>query len=257
MLCTKERPLALLQELRFLPLHARREFDLLKRCMEHEDLASYIRPYREEEAQLAQLYFTPDETQELLRILQGRAELFNVRRAAAFFLVSHGSFNATMKSFAVKGWDLESQLRKILTASRRLSRVAVENMDGIELIRQRDSSGTLFYCDPPYYMAEQFYRAVFPPERHRELHDTLAQCRGFCVVSYNDCAEIRELYDDFYMLAFKRSHPMAHAEGAQYAELILTNYDPTAMLPQMSMFGGSGAYEGMELIHIPERSRRK
>ena len=257
MLCTKERPLALLQELRFLPLHARREFDLLKRCMEHEDLASCLRPYREEETRIAQLYFTPDETRELLEILQGKAELFDVRRAAAFFLLSHGSFNATMKSFAVKGWDLESQLQKILLASRRLAGVAVENMDGVELIRQRDSAGTLFYCDPPYYMAEQFYRAVFSPERHRELHDTLAHCRGMCVVSYNDCAEIRELYRDFYILAFKRSHSMARSEGAQYAELILTNYDPGSVVPQMSLFGESGIYEGMELVHTPDSTGRE
>ena len=257
MLCTKERPLALLRELRFLPLHSRREFELLRRCIEHEDYAQLLRPYRDEEAQLAQLYFTPDETEELLRTLQGEAELFDVKRAASFFLVSHGSFNAAMRSFAVRGWDLESQLRKILAASRRLAGVAVENMDGIELIRQRDGRDTLFYCDPPYYMAEQFYRAVFPPERHRELHDTLAQCRGLCVVSYNDCAEIRELYRDFYMLAFRRNHPMAHAEGAQYAELILTNFDPGSAAPQMSMFGGSGIYEGMELVHTPENTGRE
>ena len=42
-------------------------------------------------------------------------------------------------------------------------------------------------------------------------------------------------------------------EGAQYGELILTNYDPRPFLRrQMSLFDSPAGDSGMELVHIPE-----
>ncbi len=40
-------------------------------------------------------------------------------------------------------------------AANRLQKVVVENKDCVKLIRQYDRPGSFFYCDPPYYNADQ------------------------------------------------------------------------------------------------------
>lgn len=50
----------------------------------------------------------------------------------------------------------------------------------------------------------------------------------FCLQdSYNDCAEIRELYDGFHVFDFTRVHSMAqrYEAGKEFKELLIGNYD--------------------------------
>ena len=75
----------------------------------------------------------------------------------------------------------------------------VENKDCVDLIRQYDREDAFFYCDPPYYDAEDCYAVVFPKEDHQRLHDALLECQGFVMVSYNYCPFIVDLYKEFYI----------------------------------------------------------
>ncbi|MEM1486199.1 hypothetical protein V6615_15210 [Oscillospiraceae bacterium PP1C4] len=63
------------------------------------------------------------------------------------------------------------------------------------------------------------------------------------MVSYNDCEYIRELYKDFYIRSAVRINNLAqrYEGGAEYSELIITNYDPKKMIMedlsfQMNLF---------------------
>lgn len=73
------------------------------------------------------------------------------------------------------------------------------------------------------------------------------------MISYVDCDYIRDLYQDFFILAFDRPDTMSHEEGAMFGELLITNYDPRPVIEanaQMSMFGDLP--EGLELVNIPK-----
>ena len=69
----------------------------------------------------------------------------------------------------------------------RLSRVMIENMPAVDLIRREDTAGTLFYCDPPYLHETRKATAAYAFEMaeadHQELLDVLRQCQGKVMLS--------------------------------------------------------------------------
>jgi DNA adenine methylase len=69
----------------------------------------------------------------------------------------------------------------------RLRRVLIENMPAVDLIRREDTPGTLFYCDPPYVhetrTSTEAYAFEMAEEQHRELLETLLECKGKVMLS--------------------------------------------------------------------------
>lgn len=63
------------------------------------------------------------------------------------------------------------------------------------------------------------------------------------MLSYNDCDFIRDLYQNYYITPVVRSSNMMqrYDAGSEYAELIITNYDPQERAlespRQLSLFG--------------------
>ena len=115
-------------------------------------------------------------------------------------------------------------------AAERLQTVAIENRDFEELIKLYDRPDSFFYCDPPYYDTECFYKDVdFTREDHIRLRNTLLECEGKFLVSYNDCPEIRELWDipGIYIEEVVRPNNLAlrYENGAEYHEVFISNYD--------------------------------
>lgn len=249
--CVRDHTLELIQELGFLPLHSRAEFEDLKRFLRREQIPE---PEIEREIEIAHACFPPQEAAELEEILRGRAQMRDVRRAAAFYKTSRGSFSGTRSSFGVRPNNLRRFFYLLQDASVRLADVVIENRDGEKLIRERDSPTALIYCDPPYYEAERSYRMVFSKRAHVRLYHALHDCKGFVVVSYNDCPYIRNLYKDFFILAFRRANSLSQKQGAEYGELLITNYDPRPYLAhQLTLFDLETGDSGMELVHIPPK----
>lgn len=248
-LCVRECTVQLIRELKFLPLHSRAEFELLREFMKHKQLL-YTRIADEQTA--VRDCFSGEECDQLLQILQERSTLFDVQRAAAYYRVCRGSFSGTTTSFGVKPNDLTNFLYLFDDASKRLQDVVIENKDCLDIIRERDGPDSLIYCDPPYFDAESLYVVGFPKEKHEQLHRMLSSCIGYIVVSYNDCPFIRSLYDDFYILAFRRSNPLSQKKNSTYGELIITNYDPRPyMQPQVSLFPAELENGDLVLVHEP------
>ncbi|MEA4912413.1 MAG: DNA adenine methylase [Oscillospiraceae bacterium] len=180
---------------------------------------------------------------ELVRdTLKSKEVADEVRRAAMFFQLVKQSYASDCDSFACQPNDVSRSFPAILQAHRRLRSVVIENRDFEKLIGQYDRPVSFFYCDPPYFGTEGYYTG-FAPADHRRLHDCLMRIEGKFLLSYNDCAFIRELY----------SEPRLHIEsvsrldnikqrfdaGAQYAELLIANYDMTErqrLLPKQLCF---------------------
>ena len=227
-----DRTNVLMRELKFLPIQSRTLFEYYRDFVAHKDV--YYQNVQEEIACLGdRSCFTEEQAGELLPIFKERLRLYDVKRAAAFYKAIRGSFSGTVTSYGVKGVDIEHFLGLFPVVSERLKDVPLENKNALQLIRERDRKGGLIYSDPPYVTTEKIYRVsrnIRTIRRIRHFHvrlwQVLSQCKGYIVVSYNDCPFIRKLYQDYYILAFRRNNPLAQKKGAEFGELIITNYDP-------------------------------
>lgn len=254
--CVKNRTMALLLELGFLPLNTRDDFNVLYRFFSKEEFTD---DYLNEELELTEKYLPPPEADTIRRLMLERAPRGDVRRAADYFKLIRYSFSGGAKSFAGKPCDIRRFFHLVWECARRLADVIIENKDCVDLIRQYDRDDAFFYCDPPYYEAEDCYAVGFPKKDHKRLHDALLNCSGYVMVSYNDCEYIRELYKEFFIFRTTRPNSMSLKAGSEYVELVITNYDPrlhdSTRHWQLSIFNlpvmdeDEGNYE---LIHEPE-----
>ena len=254
--CVKNRTMALIRELGFLPLNTRDDFNVLYRFFSQE---AFTDDYLKEELELTQVCLSAPEEEMIRRMLMERAPRGDVRRAADYFKLIRYSFSGGAKSFAGKPCDLRRFFYLIWACSRRLADVVIENKDCVDLIRQYDRVGAFFYCDPPYFEAEGCYAVAFTNSDHQRLHDTILECDGFVMVSYNYCPFILALYKEFYIFYTTRPNSMSQKAGNEYEEIVITNYDPRVYDStrhwQLSMFGLPVADEDngkYTLIHEPE-----
>ena len=230
--CIKENQHALARELRFLPVHGREPFQFYRNIAAHE--ADYFKHIEEEKLVLQdRTCFTQEQAEELLKVLNDRAKLFDVVRAAAFLLRQYGSYSGTGTSVAVKTLRVEPIIKRVPEVSRRIESIFLENRDALELIGERENPNEVVYADPPYVKAERTYPAEFPKQNHTLLRDLLLKYPGYAIISYNNCPLAWELYGkDFFIFSLVRENPLKKERGAIYKELIITNYDPRPLMDQ-------------------------
>lgn len=152
--------------------------------------------------------------------------LTDIQRAARFFLLIKLSYGSDAHSFGCSIRNLKSSIDYMAAIRQRLERVVIENKDFESLIKVYDRPGALFYCDPPYYGAEAYYKVGFLVEDHQRLKDVLSHIQGRFVLSYNDCEAIRELYKGFPIDGVSRQHnlKLRDGEAVKYDEVIIRNY---------------------------------
>ena len=213
--CVKNRTMALLAELGFLPLNTRDDFNVLYKFFSKDEITD---DYLQEEMDLTEVYLKPPDAEG-------------------------------------KPCDIRRFFHLIWECSRRLANVVIENKDFEELIRQYDRKNAVLYCDPPYYMAEGCYPVEFPLEDHQRLHDVLIGSEGYFIVSYNYQEYICDLYQDgCFIFRTSRPNSMSQRAGSEYEEIIITNYDPRKACWQLSLenlLGGDGDTR-YEMIHEPK-----
>ena len=220
----KDRPLAFIRELGFLTLNSRDDFRVLKKFLNQEEFAD---AFLSEEMQLTRTLLAEPEADEIAKMMLTKAKDHDVRRAAAYLKLLRYSYASGKKSFASQPFDIRRLFALVFDAHARLASVVIENKDFEALIRHYDREDTVFYCDPPYYTTEGMYTTVFTQEDHHRLFQTLAGAKGEWLLSYNDCAFIRELYQDYSLFSFERIHTMAqrYSAGSMFSELLIGNYD--------------------------------
>lgn len=223
--CVKERVLAFLQELGFLPLTSRDEFNLLKRYIMRKPFhESHIKS----ELDIAQKVLSEPDAAEIRALLTERCEDTDIHRAVTFFKVIRYSYASKGTSFGCKPFDICKTFKLIWAANTRLKNTVIENQDFERLIIHYDSGDAFFYLDPPYYDAEDFYDG-FGRKDHIRLRDALRNVQGKWLLSYNDCRHIRFLYRHYHIEEVERPHNMSLRYGGNkvYKELLISNYDTT------------------------------
>lgn len=200
------------------------------------NLANLFRCVRDHpEDLIARLEFTLNSREDFQHIrneLKTRTDLPDVQRAAYFYQIIRQSYASGLDSFGAQPRSMWANFPLIRAACARLQSVVIENRDFEHLIKQYDRPETFFYCDPPYYATEDYYEDVgFTTADHERLANALFNIQGKFLLSYNDCPEIRTLYDrpDITIEGTSRLSNIAqrYEGGKQYAELIISNYDVT------------------------------
>ncbi len=224
--CLKERTMATVREIGFCNLNSREDFVAIKKFFE-QDIGAFDDQYLEEELKLTELLLPPPEAEELQEIRTRITKDHDVRRAAMFLKLLRYSYSSGCKSFASQPFDIRRLFGLIKALEDRMANVVVENQDFEALIKHYDRPDTFFYADPPYFSTEDMYAVGFGWDDHVRLRDTLAGIKGQFLLSYNDCPEIRELYKDFSLFDFSRTHSMAqrYEAGKEFKELLIANYD--------------------------------
>ena len=219
--------MATIRELGFCNLNSRDDFQAIKKFFQHEQFDDR---FLAEEMELTEVLFSPPAAEELQAIRQRITKDDDVRRAAMYLKLLRYSYSSGKKSFASQPFDLRRLFGLIQQLENRLANVVVENQDFETLIHHYDRPDTFFYLDPPYFSTEDMYAVEFAWADHIRLRDTAAAMQGKFLLSYNDCPEIRELYEGFTMFDFSRVHSMAqrYEAGTEFKELLIGNYDLSA-----------------------------
>ena len=167
------------------------------------------------------------------RLALRRKRTTDIQRAAWFYQVIRQSYAAALTSFASQPHDMWSNFPLIEQAHRRLADVVVENQDFQTLIRHYDRPVTFFYCDPPYHATEGYYQNIgedgFTERDHIRLRDALLSMEGKFLLSYNDDAFIRGLYDapgiQIEPVTRLNNIRQRYDPNCQFSELLIANYD--------------------------------
>lgn len=222
--CMRDRPLAFIRELGFLNLNARDDFRVIKKFFEKEEFDD---SFFEQEMELTTIILPRIQAEEIRELYKASTEQYDLRRAVMFLKLLRYSYSSSGKSYACQPFSICSLFSLIQEVSRRLGNVVIENQDFEVLIKHYDRPDSFFYCDPPYFTSEYVYECGFTWEDHVRLRDTLARTEGKWLVSYNDCEEIRKLYEDYVFFDFKRIHSMVqkYEAGKEFPELLIGNYD--------------------------------
>lgn len=139
--CVKERPMALLRELSFLPLNSRDEFTTLRKFLTMEEFKS---EHLAEELEIATHFLKEPEAAEIRDILMERAAVGDVKRAAAFYKIIRYSYGSGCTSYGCQPFDIRKTFTIIWEANRRLKDTVIENKDFEALIRQYDRPNAFF-----------------------------------------------------------------------------------------------------------------
>lgn len=110
--------------------------------------------------------------------------------------------------------------KKILVEKIRLiashkANIELFNLDALELVRQIQSQhndgNVIFYFDPPYYLkGPSLYLNHYKRDNHKEVSEEIKKIQNSkWIVSYDDAAEIKNLYPGFKTIEYSFLH-VAH-----------------------------------------------
>ena len=147
----------------------------------------------------------------------------DIQRAARYFVIIRSSFGADLRSFATGVSNIRDQINGFINVQERLKKVIIENRDFADIIKTYDREKSLFYLDPPYYNAEQYYDTEFSNEDHIRLYQTLEGIKGKFVLSYNADPFIEDLYKDYNIIRVQRFNNLS-SNNNSYKEVIIKNF---------------------------------
>ena len=148
-------------------------------------------------------------------------------RALRYFYLNRVSFGAMQQgagtiSFGFGAVASPSQayarsIEFIPSFARRIMTTQIDNRHWSDVIDAYDRPSTIFYIDPPYWGAEQYYTASMKQEEHAQLAERLSRLQGQAMVSYYEGPEVEAMYGKGGLGWAKKTFKLASTIGKQNA----------------------------------------
>lgn len=143
---------------------------------------------------------------QMFKYLNENLSVFDsIKSASAFYIINKTSFSGLTASGsfsqqAVTQNFTDNCICKLESISRILDNTTITNLDYSELLNKPGKNVFLF-LDPPYYLGKKSNLYGKNGELHKRFnHELFAKnmkkCNHKWLITYNDCPEIRELFND-------------------------------------------------------------
>jgi len=163
--------------------------------------------------------------QELRQTIQTMTDTLEI--AAAYYIINRCSFSGAtfcggFSKEASTGRLNESSLKTLQQAN--LENIVFSNLDCKEFLKNNpETLNTIVYADPPYYITSYIYGKdgdMHEGFDHAAFAAAIKQRRDW-MISYNDCAYIRDLYKDCRIEKVTWSYGMDNGKKGSSEILIL------------------------------------
>lgn len=162
-----------------------------------DDVVSEIRQWKQD---------YKGEERELFRYLSDNLNTFdNTKMGAAFYVLNKISFSGltmagSFSKQAVEQNFTESCVNKLNNISKILEGTKITELDYSNVIDE-PGNNVFIFLDPPYFLKNKSNLYGRKGELHRNFNhelfaDNIKKCQHKWLITYNDCPEIRELYED-------------------------------------------------------------
>ncbi|PZR30938.1 DNA adenine methylase [Caulobacter segnis] len=158
------------------------------------------------------------------------ANLTDLQRAARFLYLQRLAFGGkiTGRNYGVSldrpaRFDVSRLAGDLADIHDRLAGVEIECQPWAEFVARRDTPGTLFYLDPPYWACEDDYgEGMFSRADFEALAAVLKGLKGRFVMSLNDVPGVRETFKDFHIEGVGTHYGVAGGGASPAREVIIT-----------------------------------
>lgn len=161
-----------------------------------------------------------------------------LERAYKYYYLNRTSFSGKMKN-PTWGYRPKRSVppyrwkEKIIPCGEKLQNVKITNYDYRDLLfAPAQGKKVLMFIDPPYYNANQenHYICSFKKEDHLRLAKDLAETPYYFFLTYDDCEEIRTLYNWAHIYEYEFLYRLDNSKDngnkrKTGKELVITNYE--------------------------------
>lgn len=157
--------------------------------------------------------------------------LTEIQKAARWFIRNRLSFGGMGENFAIgRTQPLSSRTQRLIairSLSRRLDRTTVENRDWSKILETYDHAEAFFFLDPPYLDSGGGAYEGWSEHTLQRFADQVKQLDGKWMVTFQDCAQVRDFFGDYSIHSVKRANGIGNngkkPSGRVYHEVVITS----------------------------------
>lgn len=135
-------------------------------------------------------------------------------------------------------FNVEQLVERVERIGSLRNRISVTGLDALDLLVDAAPGfpdKTLVYLDPPYFeKGSLLYRNHYENEDHADIANILENAHYPLIVTYDDCAEIRELYRRFESTQFSLQYSTTHLARPKASEMLFHRNIELPFAPAMT-----------------------
>jgi DNA adenine methylase len=134
------------------------------------------------------------------------------------------TFGSTGKGKLYKDSNPYNKTKNIQEYKDRMKNTTMLSQDYKKVIKNHDSTKTLFYLDPPYEKSDDLYKNS--DMNYEELSELLSSIKGKFVLSINDSIHMRKTFNQFKIkqISVHTQGNKGIGSGGDRIELIIKNF---------------------------------